>query len=70
MLAHLAARYGVTTCLASVEADNVRSIELLRRLAFRAATACELEAHALSPNERLFVRKLSDAKWQNSSGTR
>ena len=58
MLAHLAASHGVARCQATVEADNVRSIRLLKRLAFRRATPRELEGRPLSPTERLFVKDL------------
>ncbi|MGE5117655.1 MAG: GNAT family N-acetyltransferase [Betaproteobacteria bacterium] len=53
---HLAGHYGVTRYLATVEAENRRSIGVLQRLAFRAASEAELEGHDLSPTERLFVR--------------
>lgn len=56
MLEHLAAAYDVVRCLATVEADNRRSIRLLERLGFHLATTNELEGHSLSPAERLFVR--------------
>jgi RimJ/RimL family protein N-acetyltransferase len=56
MLAHVAGHYGVSRFLASVEADNLRSIRLLERLGFREAPAEDLAGHELSPNERLFVR--------------
>ena len=61
MVAHLAAAYGVTECLATVEADNARSIALLRRLGFREAAAAELEGHRLGASERLYLRR-SDFK--------
>lgn len=56
MVAHLAAAYGVTECLATVEAANAPSIALLRRLGFRAADATELKGHRLGATERLYVR--------------
>lgn len=56
MMEHLAADYGVLRFLATVEVENVRSIRLLERLGFRAATAMELAGHPLTSTERLFVR--------------
>ena len=56
MLEHLASAYGVDCCLATVEADNHRSIRLLERLGFHLAAADELEGHSLSPTERMFVK--------------
>jgi [ribosomal protein S5]-alanine N-acetyltransferase len=56
MLEHLKTAYGVRRFLATVEADNLRSIRLLERLGFHAATSIELEGHSLSETERLFVR--------------
>lgn len=56
MFQHLREAYGVARFLASVEAANARSIRLLERLGFRAATPAELAGHDLSPSERLFVR--------------
>jgi len=56
MLEHLASAYGVDCCLATVEAENQRSIRLLERLGFHLAAAHELEDHRLSPTERLFVK--------------
>ena len=50
MLQHLADVHGVHTFKATVEAENLRSISLLRRLAFERA------AHEGSPTEYLFVR--------------
>ena len=56
VVGHLARAHGVRRFLASVEADNGRSIRLLERLGFREATERELAGHDLSPSERLFVR--------------
>lgn len=56
MLEHLKIAYGAHRFLATVEADNHRSIRLLERLDFRPATVNELEGHELSATERLFVR--------------
>jgi RimJ/RimL family protein N-acetyltransferase len=56
MLRHLAAAHAVTRCLATVEAENLRSIRVLQRLGFHPADAEALAGHDLSPTERLFVR--------------
>lgn len=56
MLEHVASDYGVSRFLASVEAENLRSIRLLERLGFREAVGEELAGHELSPSERLFFR--------------
>jgi ribosomal-protein-alanine N-acetyltransferase len=56
MLSHLAASHGVVRCQATVEAGNLRSLRLLERMSFRRATPRELEGHALSPTEQLFVK--------------
>ncbi len=56
MIEHLVAAYGARRFLATVEAANDRSIRLLERLAFRAATATESAEHALTTTERLFLR--------------
>jgi ribosomal-protein-alanine N-acetyltransferase len=56
MLEHLAEAYGVDRYLATVEAENQRSIRLLERLAFHPATSHEANGHSLSETERLFVR--------------
>jgi RimJ/RimL family protein N-acetyltransferase len=45
----------VTRFLAVAEAGNERSIRLLRRLGFRAATEAEVLERGLSATERLFV---------------
>ena len=52
---HLRATCGVTRFLAVAEAGNERSIRLLRRLGFRAATEAEVLERGLSATERLFV---------------
>ena len=59
MLDHLASSYGVTECLATVEARNHRSIRLLERLGFGPADAKQLQSHNLSATERMFVRPMS-----------
>jgi [ribosomal protein S5]-alanine N-acetyltransferase len=56
MIEHLANAYGITQYLATVEAENRRSISLLERLAFHPATSQEVQHHDLSATERLFVR--------------
>jgi ribosomal-protein-alanine N-acetyltransferase len=56
MLETLALDYGVVRYLASVEAENKRSIRLLERLGFQPGTGVHLDGQALSPSERLFVR--------------
>ena len=58
MLEHLAAAYDVDRYLATVEADNERSIGLLQRLGFEAVAPRDLVAHRLSPTERMFIRSL------------
>jgi RimJ/RimL family protein N-acetyltransferase len=52
---HLASDYEVTLFLATVEAENERSIRLLERLGFHPATPQEAAIQALSATERLFV---------------
>lgn len=61
MTVHLAAHYGVVTCLAKAEVDNLASINLLHRLAFHPGTSTELARHELSSGERLFVKHLVEA---------
>ncbi len=56
MLGHLASAYEVNRCIATVEAENERSIHLLERLGFHADAAHQLKDHCLSPTERMFVR--------------
>jgi RimJ/RimL family protein N-acetyltransferase len=56
MIEHLNKAYGVSRYLATVEAENQRSIRLLDRLAFRAATADEANGQGLSATERLYLR--------------
>ena len=62
MLEHLPMVYGVSRFLATVEAENAASIRLLARVGFRGATKMELEGHALSQTERLFIRELRAAQ--------
>lgn len=56
MLAHLAQAHGVHRFLATVEAENERSIRLLDRLGFLRASGHEMAGHELSATELLFVR--------------
>ena len=56
MIEHLADAYGTTQYLATVEAENRRSIVLLERLSFLPATPLEAQYFDLSATERLFVR--------------
>jgi ribosomal-protein-alanine N-acetyltransferase len=56
MIEHLADAYGISQYLATVEAENRRSIALLERLSFRPGTPREAQLHDLSATERLFVR--------------
>jgi RimJ/RimL family protein N-acetyltransferase len=57
MIDCLASVYGAKRCLATVEADNDRSIGLLNRLAFRLSTGAEAAEHVLTATERLFIRQ-------------
>jgi prolyl-tRNA editing enzyme YbaK/EbsC (Cys-tRNA(Pro) deacylase)/RimJ/RimL family protein N-acetyltransferase len=59
MIEHLVEAYGVERFLATVEWRNRRSVRVLERLGFRPATSPELQGHALSPTERLYVRAAS-----------
>ena len=52
---HLRATCRVIRFLATVDAKNERSIRLLQRLGFRAATRAEASEHGISATERLFV---------------
>jgi RimJ/RimL family protein N-acetyltransferase len=56
MLDHLDKACSVSRYMATVEADNQRSIRLLERLGFHGATVQEAEGHELSATERLFLR--------------
>jgi RimJ/RimL family protein N-acetyltransferase len=56
MLGYLGPSCGVGLYMATVEAGNQRSIRLLQRLGFHAASAQEAEGHELSATERLFLR--------------
>jgi ribosomal-protein-alanine N-acetyltransferase len=56
MLDHLVSAYSVDRFLATVEADNQRSIRLLERLEFHPIATHELDGHQLSTTERMFMR--------------
>jgi ribosomal-protein-alanine N-acetyltransferase len=56
MLEHLVSAYSVEGFLATVEADNQRSIRLLERLGFHLIASHELNGRALSTTERMFTR--------------
>jgi RimJ/RimL family protein N-acetyltransferase len=62
VLEHLRSVYGVTHVLATVEAENQRSIRLLDRLSFRPATSAQAAGHELTASERLYARRLSDGQ--------
>ena len=53
---HLVSTYNVNRCLATVEAENQRSIRLLERLGF---CLVDVHDHALSTTEHLFERVFS-----------
>ena len=55
VMEHLQSAYGVRRFLATVEAANARSIGVLERLDFRAASPAEAGGHSLAPTERLFL---------------
>lgn len=57
MTDHLRAGWGAQRLLAVADARNQRSLQLLKRLGFRAATPDEAAAHPLDEQERLFVRR-------------
>ena len=56
MIAELVERYQVRHLAAVLKQDNLRSLRLLERLGFRAATAEELAAHEVEPDELLMLR--------------
>ncbi len=55
VMAHLRSAYAVQRFLATVDADNHRSIAVLERLGFRPATAADDQTASLTASERLFV---------------
>ena len=58
MLAYLEQHYAVSQFLAVAEAENERSLALLRRLGFTPAEAGSLPVDPITPSERLYVRSL------------
>ena len=58
ILEHLTSVYGVDRYVATVEAENQRSIRLLQRLGFQVVGADDHRSHRLSSTERMFVRSL------------
>ena len=58
MINHLIGVHGCTEFLATVEAENRRSVALLETLNFCPATAAELDAHDLTASERLYIRRV------------
>lgn len=56
MLEHLASARRVARYMATVEAENGRSIRLLQHLGFHQAAPHELNDHRLAPTERMFIR--------------
>ena len=56
MLAHLDSAYSVTSCFATVEAGNLRSIRLLERLGFHADARPDPVGDQQSPTELLFSK--------------
>ena len=61
MINHLIGVYGCTEFLATVEAENRRSVALLETLSFRLSTASELKAHELTASERLYIHHVRAA---------
>jgi RimJ/RimL family protein N-acetyltransferase len=57
MIAELAARYGVRTLVAVLKRGNARSLRLLRRLGFSAASAQLLAANPVEAGEILMTRQ-------------
>lgn len=58
MMQHLRSEYGVNQFLASVEAENARSIALLTRLSFEPATPALHRQHEMGPSERLYIKRM------------
>jgi RimJ/RimL family protein N-acetyltransferase len=56
MIDHLARNYGITTYKAAVEVNNLRSIRVLKKLAFRPAIFEGLHPYNPLSSERLFLR--------------
>jgi ribosomal-protein-alanine N-acetyltransferase len=61
MLTHLDSVYDVACCVATVEAQNLRSIRLLERLGFRADAGPDLAGDELSPTALLYTSRVCDA---------
>jgi len=64
MLDHLVSAYSVDRFLATMEADNQRSLRLLERLGFHPIASHELDGHQLSTTERVFMRS-----WRQTEAT-
>jgi ribosomal-protein-alanine N-acetyltransferase len=62
MLAQLDSAYSVTSCFATVEAGNLRSIRLLERLGFHADARPDLVGDQQSPNDLLFSRGRDESR--------
>jgi RimJ/RimL family protein N-acetyltransferase len=56
MLEHLAKNYGIMSYMAAVEANNLRSISVLKKLGFRPSISEDLHPYRPQSSERLFVR--------------
>jgi RimJ/RimL family protein N-acetyltransferase len=56
MIDHLATSYGINTYKAAVEANNLRSINVLKKLQFRPSIFEDLHPYKPQSLERLFVR--------------
>jgi predicted N-acetyltransferase YhbS len=61
MVDELASTYGVRLCAAVLKAANFRSVGLLQRLGFTAASARQVEAFGAQPDERVMVKTIGDA---------
>lgn len=62
MLEHVTSAYSAQRFLATVEADNQRSIRLLERLGFQPIATSEVDGHQLSATERMFARASHQAE--------
>jgi RimJ/RimL family protein N-acetyltransferase len=56
MIDHLAKDYGITTYKAAVDANNLRSIRVLKKLSFRPAIFEDLHPYKSLSSDRMFVR--------------
>ena len=61
MLEYLSGTHEVRIFLATVEAENHKSVRLLGRLGFELASPQEEETHGVSGSEQLFVRRSLEA---------